>query len=82
MYEPDADMIFNYLMVSALANAAHIIESKNLKASGGEYQNYSIIWTSRLWFHTYRVFTIYLHLGCLSTKVDKNVWKNVETFFK
>lgn len=35
MYEPDADMIFNYLMVSALANASDIIEKKNLKATGG-----------------------------------------------
>ena len=35
IYEPDADMIFNYLMVSALANATEIIEKKNLKATGG-----------------------------------------------
>ena len=35
IYEPDADMIFNYLMVSALANATDIIEKKNLKATGG-----------------------------------------------
>ena len=34
IYEPDADMIFNYLMVSALANATEIIEKKNLKATG------------------------------------------------
>ena len=37
MYEPDADMIFNYLMVSALANSTDIIEKKNLKATGGWY---------------------------------------------
>lgn len=29
-------MIFNYLMVSALANATDIIEKKNLKATGGK----------------------------------------------
>ena len=37
MYEPDADMIFNYLMVSALANSSDIIEKRNLKATGGMY---------------------------------------------
>jgi hypothetical protein len=37
MYEPDADMIYNYLMVAALANATDIIEKKNLKATGGMY---------------------------------------------
>ena len=36
IYEPDPDMIFNYLMVSALANATDIIEKKNLKATGGK----------------------------------------------
>ncbi len=36
MYEPDADMIFNYLMVSALAAATDIIEKKNLKVTGGK----------------------------------------------
>merc|ERR1712223_1120918 len=34
MFEPDADMIFNYLMVSALANSTDIIEKKSLKATG------------------------------------------------
>lgn len=34
VYEPEADMIFNYLMVSALAKATDIIEKKNLKATG------------------------------------------------
>jgi len=34
MYEPDVDMIFNYLMVSALANSTDIIEKQNLKATG------------------------------------------------
>ena len=38
MYEPDADMIFNYLMVSALANSSDIIEKRNLKATGGMYK--------------------------------------------
>ena len=38
MYEPDADMIFNYLMVSALANSTDIIEKRNLKATGGMYK--------------------------------------------
>ena len=36
IYEPDADMIFNYLMVSALANATDTIEKQNLKATGGK----------------------------------------------
>ena len=41
VYEPEADMIFNYLMVSALTKATDIIEKKNLKATGGkEYENY------------------------------------------
>ncbi len=34
-YEPDADMIFNYLMVSALASATELIEREGLKPSGG-----------------------------------------------
>ena len=34
-YEPDADMIFNYLMVSALASATDLIEREGLKPSGG-----------------------------------------------
>ena len=37
IYEPDADMIFNYLMVSALASATDIIEREGLKPSGGMY---------------------------------------------
>ena len=36
IYEPDADMIFNYLMLSALANATDIVEKKKLKATGGK----------------------------------------------
>ena len=36
IYEPDAEMIFNYLMVSALAKATDIIEKKDFKATGGE----------------------------------------------
>ena len=35
-YEPDADMIFNYLMVSALAAATDFVEKEGLKPSGGE----------------------------------------------
>ena len=34
-YEPDADMIFNYLMVSALAAATDFVEKEGLKPSGG-----------------------------------------------
>jgi hypothetical protein len=34
-YEPDADMIFNYLMVSALASATDYIERNNIKPTGG-----------------------------------------------
>lgn len=36
-YEPDADMVFNYLMVSALAEATDTIEKKGMKPSGGNY---------------------------------------------
>jgi hypothetical protein len=35
-YEPDADMIFNYLMVSALASATDYIERNNIKPTGGQ----------------------------------------------
>ena len=35
-YEPDGDMIFNYLMVSALAAATDFIEKEGLKPSGGK----------------------------------------------
>ena len=38
IYEPDADMIFNYLMLSALANATDIVEKKKLKATGGNFE--------------------------------------------
>ena len=34
-YEPDADMIFNYLMVSALAAATDLVEREGLKPRGG-----------------------------------------------
>ena len=34
-YEPDADMIFNYLMVSALAAATDFVEKEGLKPTGG-----------------------------------------------
>ena len=34
-YVPDADMIFNYLMISALAAATDYIEREGLKPSGG-----------------------------------------------
>jgi len=37
-YEPDADMIFNYLMVSALAAATDLVEREGLKPTGGELQ--------------------------------------------
>merc|ERR1740128_894839 len=37
-YEPDADMIFNYLMVSALAASADLIERNNMKPTGDELQ--------------------------------------------
>ena len=38
-YVPDADMIFNYLMISALAAATDYIEREGLKPSGGEPEN-------------------------------------------
>ena len=34
-YEPDADMIFNYLMVSALAAATDLVEREGLRPTGG-----------------------------------------------
>merc|ERR1719422_3074506 len=37
-YEPDADMIFNYLMVSALAAATDFVEKEGLKPSGDDLQ--------------------------------------------
>ena len=38
-YVPDADMIFNYLMISALAAATDYIEREGLKPTGGEKDN-------------------------------------------
>ena len=38
-YVPDADMIFNYLMISALAAATDYIEREGLKPTGGEIDN-------------------------------------------
>ena len=38
-YVPDADMIFNYLMISALAAATDYIEREGLKPSGGKPEN-------------------------------------------
>ena len=38
-YEPDADMVFNYLMVSALAEATDLIEKKGMKPSGKDLQD-------------------------------------------
>ena len=35
-YVPDADMIFNYLMISALAAATDYIEREGLKPTGGK----------------------------------------------
>jgi len=37
-YEPDADMIFNYLMVSALAAATDFVEREGLRPTGGDLQ--------------------------------------------
>jgi len=37
-YEPDAAMIFNYLMVAAIASAADIIERNGLKPTGSDLQ--------------------------------------------
>ena len=41
-YVPDADMIFNYLMISALAAATDYIEREGLKPSGGKPENVAI----------------------------------------
>ena len=38
-YVPDADMIFNYLMISALAAATDYIEREGLKPTGGKLCN-------------------------------------------
>ena len=38
-YVPDADMIFNYLMISALAAATDYIEREGLKPTGGKLDN-------------------------------------------
>ncbi len=40
-YEPDADMLFNYLLVAALAESTDTIESKNLNPSEGTYSNFA-----------------------------------------
>ena len=48
-YEPDGDMIFNYLMVSALAAATDFIEKEGLKPSGGKLLKKSI--TERFLIH-------------------------------
>ena len=34
-YEPDSDMLFNYLMVSALAEATDLIDRKGLRPTAG-----------------------------------------------
>ncbi len=34
-YEPDADMLFNYLLVAALAETTDTVEAKNLSPSEG-----------------------------------------------
>ena len=38
-YEPDADMVFNYLMVSALAEATDLIDKQGMKPSGGDLRD-------------------------------------------
>ena len=47
-YEPDADMIFNYLMVSALAAATDFVEKEGLKPSGGNLFSYLVSGKSAL----------------------------------
>ena len=39
-YEPDANMLFNYLMVSALATVADMVEKSGDKTNGREYHYY------------------------------------------
>ena len=46
-YVPDADMIFNYLMISALAAATDYIEREGLKPTGGKLDNVSYVWCKR-----------------------------------
>ena len=47
-YVPDADMIFNYLMISALAAATDYIEREGLKPTGGKLDNVSYVWCKRV----------------------------------
>ena len=51
-YEPDADMVFNYLMVSALAEATDLIEKKGMKPSGKDLQD-----LARKVIHLAHIFT-------------------------
>ena len=37
-YEPDANMLFNYMMISALANVADRVEREGGKSSGGRIE--------------------------------------------
>ena len=49
-YVPDADMIFNYLMISALAAATDYIEREGLKPTGGKLDNVAntYVWCKRV----------------------------------
>ena len=40
-YEPDANMLFNYMMISALANVADRVEREGGKSSGGRIERLS-----------------------------------------
>ncbi len=39
-YDPDADMLFNYLLVSALAEATDAVDKGGTKLSGGKNKSY------------------------------------------
>lgn len=44
-FEPDANMVFNYLMMSALAEAADAIEKKGIKKPSGGTKHVSFFET-------------------------------------
>ena len=45
-FEPDANMLFNYMMISALANVADRVEREGGKSSGGRIEIANYIYSS------------------------------------
>ena len=58
-YEPDANMLFNYMMISALANVADRVEREGGKSSGGRIERLPTVncTLTHLW-HTLAVLCI------------------------